>query len=135
VGRGKTHLAAALARSLLLSGHRVRFARVQTLFDEIKAAMSEHKDLAKKRYFSTVTVLIVDELAELDTDWQRRVLADILEARYEGGSTTIITTNHTLQDLADAFGDAGDRIVSRLNEWCPLIQLRGVDARGMGVRA
>jgi DNA replication protein DnaC len=89
-GAGKTWLARALAQAACRTGTTVLYKRLPRLFDELELA---HGDGRFPRLFRSLTktdLLILD-------DWgpdrlnavQRRDLMEIVEDRYEAGSTLI----------------------------------------------
>jgi DNA replication protein DnaC len=94
-------------------------------------------------------VLVLDELgASKPTDWVWDTVAHILNTRYNDRRTTIITTNYANAaplsggDGPSAFAQArnavreetlgdriGERMRSRLQEMCVVVEMHGVDFR------
>jgi len=90
-------------------------------------------------------VLILDELGAVKpTEWVWDTVSLILNARYNNNRTTIITTNYTNGQSAEAderqgikrinreptLGDrVGDRMRSRLLDMCRIINMDGQDFR------
>jgi DNA replication protein DnaC len=112
-GRGKTHLAAAIANERLDAGDTVCFANVPDLLDELRGTYAPD---AAERYdellarLRDVPVLILDDLgAQQTTPWAQEKLYQILNDRYEGRMPTVVTTNTEMSKL-----DA--RIASRLGD-------------------
>ena len=112
-GRGKTHLAAAVANERLDAGDTVCFANVPDLLDELRGTYAPNASqqygevLARLR---DVPVLILDDLgAQQTTAWAQEKLYQILNDRYEGRMPTVVTTNTEMSKL-----DA--RIASRLGD-------------------
>ena len=80
----------------------------------------------------TVPVLGLDELSRAPrTGWQMEVITELLDARYRGNLTTLLTSNLDPDGLKEAFGGSmdGERVVSRMAEWCPMVGVGGPDLR------
>ncbi len=112
-GRGKTHLAAAIANYRLDAGDTVCFANVPDLLDELRATFapdaSERFDVLLQR-MREVPVLILDDLgAHQTTPWAQEKLYQILNDRYEGRMPTVVTTNTEMSRL-------DPRLASRLGD-------------------
>ncbi len=95
-------------------------------------------------------VLVLDELgASKPTDWVWDTVAHILNTRYNDRRTTIITTNYAnlapLEGLPketgrsareETLGDRiGERMRSRLQEMCVVVEMQGEDFRQKVKRA
>lgn len=97
VGVGKTHLACALLKRLIL-GTRCsgRFIEFQQLLFELRNCYSQNRSeetiLAPLRQ---ADVLIIDELGKgrTENEWQMERLDDLVNARYNSARITIFTTN------------------------------------------
>lgn len=141
-GVGKTHLMAALARSLTLEvGVAVRFADFSQLLWDLKAGYQAGRgeaDLVAP--LANVDVLFVDELGKgRASEWEISILDSVISARYNRGLTTFFSTNYPLQGKVDAQGKklatesladrVGERIASRLTAMCDVFEVDGVDQR------
>ena len=64
---------------------------------------------------ASVQVLVLDELGSTErvSDWHRDAIEYVIGARYNAALPTLITTNLTLEAIAETYGD---RVVSRLVE-------------------
>lgn len=72
-------------------------------------------------------LLILDDLGcEKITDWVLEKFYEIINTRYNHVRPVIITSNHSIPELAEK---VGDRIVSRLVEMCDIVELTGDDRR------
>jgi len=79
--------------------------------------------------YSEVDFLVLDDLGvEKVTDWSFSVLYLIINSRYNNYKKTIITSNRTLDYLAEKLDD--DRIPSRIRSMCTLVKMSGEDKRG-----
>ena len=73
-------------------------------------------------------VLVLDDVgANQGTDYARRMLQTIFDARLDAGHRTIWTSNLTLDEMAEFLGD--DRLTSRIAGNCRVVRLQGDDWR------
>jgi DNA replication protein DnaC len=143
VGTGKTDLAAALLREILLNvdpeaddfGHfyiprsSAVFVSAPAMFLSIRSIASGNEtselDIVKK--YAETRVLILDDLGtEKLSDWVMQTLYVIINKRYENVLQTIITSNFTLQEIKDNFHEG---IASRIKGMCEPVELKGQDRR------
>lgn len=140
-GAGKTHLAVAILRDLILDGHyrpsHLRFEYAPRLLLEIRATFqpgAEHTALDIIRRCTSPDVLVLDDLGT--TRWSEftiETMATIAEER--AGRATIVTSNFRLTELRDRAledSDAGwaiDRVLSRLAKNARMVELTGRDRR------
>lgn len=145
-GTGKTHLAAALLKARLAhQAHQelpelepletpVResalFVTVPSLLFEIRATFAgtdatTEKDLVRRH--CEAGLLVLDDLgAEKPSEWVNQTLYLILDRRYAELRKTIVTSNLTLDEIAEKLGD---RLPSRLVGMGGILQLDGPDRR------
>lgn len=160
IGVGKTHLAVGILQSLLVergaSGlfydYRDLLKQVQNSYNQKVAAT----ELEVLRPVFDAEVLVLDELgAAKPSDWVWDTVAHILNTRYNDRRTTIITTNYantgplgTESGSGGSAGSArsamreetlgdriGERMRSRLQEMCVVVEMRGDDFRQKVKRA
>jgi DNA replication protein DnaC len=158
IGVGKTHLAVGILQALLAErgavglfyDYRDLLKQVQNSYNASVAAT----EMQILRPVFEAEVLVLDELgASKPTDWVWDTVAHILNTRYNDRRTTIITTNYansgplgteveTPRSAARAamrdetLGDRiGERMRSRLQEMCVVIEMRGEDFRQKVKRA
>ena len=147
IGVGKTHLAVGILQALItergVSGlfcdYRDLLKQVQNSYDPRNSST----ELGVLRPVFDAEVLVLDELgASKPTDWVWDTVAHILNTRYNDRRTTIITTNYAnLPALAtgtreETLGDRiGDRMRSRLQEMCVVVEMQGDDFRQTVKRA
>lgn len=157
VGTGKTHLAVGILKSLVREkGVRAIFYDYRELLKDIQHSYNPEVNETEKGILAPVfdaDVLVLDELGALkSTEWVEDTVSHILNTRYNDQRTTIITTN--LPNLPPAKFDPdavrnqrsaeaasnvtrettlGDRIkermFSRLQEMCRVVELSGDDYR------
>lgn len=104
-GCGKTHLAAAIANVQIDDGHKVVFITVPDLLDHLRASFAPGMDdengyEARLEEIRNAPLLILDDMGtESPTVWAQEKLYQILNHRYMAQLPTVVTTNHSLDDL------------------------------------
>ncbi|WP_158945725.1 ATP-binding protein [Granulicella sp. S190] len=153
IGVGKTHLAVGILQALvaergatgLFFDYRDLLKQVQNSYNS-KVAATELEILAP---VFDAEVLVLDELgASKPTDWVWDTVAHILNTRYNDRRTTIITTNYANAGplgtegngrnvmREETLGDRiGERMRSRLQEMCVVVEMQGEDFRQKVKRA
>ena len=112
-GAGKTHLAAAVLRELILNYRcRGRFVDVTSFTQDLQSAIDPDAPFSRNELLEPIEnaeVLVVDELgAQSLRPWAADVLYDLVNRRYARRLPTLFTTNYRLDDAA-----ARDRIAHR----------------------
>jgi len=137
-GTGKTHLAAAIAISLINKGIPVIFGTLINLLGKIKATYDNNSgedEEAIIRLYSTVDLLVIDDLGkEKPSEWVLEKLYTIINQRYENYKPIVITTNYDADKLIERLTvrnncETAEAIVSRLHEMCKWVVLVGEDHR------
>ncbi len=104
-GCGKTHLAAAIANDRVEMGHQVLFVTAPDLLDHLRRAFAPDSGEGESytirfEEVRDVPLLILDDLGiESPTPWATEKLYQILNHRYNARLPTVITTNHSLEEL------------------------------------
>lgn len=126
VGRGKTHLAGAIARYVIENHHvPVMFKSYAMILEEIKINFEGDKKELER--VCNTPLLVMDDLGqEKQSDWNKEILFKIINSRYESMSPIVVTTNCTPMSLQDNIGEA---IFSRLFEMCDKVKVSGKDHR------
>ena len=154
IGVGKTHLAVGMLQALVVErGARGLFYDYRELLKQVQNSYNRNVDATELEVLRPVfeaEVLVLDELgASKPTDWVWDTVAHILNARYNDRRTTIITTNYAnLPPLGasesaakaamreETLGDRiGERMRSRLQEMCVVVEMQGEDFRQKVKRA
>src|SRR5690242_7159057 len=98
-GRGKTHLAAAIANEAEKVGIPVIFAIVPDLLDHLRATFAPSSDMPYDALFDKVRevqLLVLDDFgAENSTAWATEKLFQLINYRYNYRIPTVFTTNDT----------------------------------------
>lgn len=145
VGRGKTHLMAAMVRSLMLThGITARFVEFSHLLADLKSNFGRGEGAAALiEPLVQVDVLAIDELGKgRNTEFEGTVLDELVSRRYNAGRTILATTNYNpgnsqgvaVPDFTSGRRPAlvdrvGDRVYSRLLEMCQMVHIDGQDYR------
>jgi DNA replication protein DnaC len=145
-GIGKTHLAVAIIRELILSkGVHCLFYDYRELLKAIQNSYIPQVQATEMEILRPVfeaEVLVLDELGAVKpTEWVWDTVSHILNTRYNDNRTTIITTNFADQPAGavagprgaareETLGDRiGERMRSRLHEMCRIVSMNGQDFR------
>ena len=150
IGIGKTHLAVGILNALIAErGAKGLFVDYRDLLKQVQNSYNRQVQATELEILQPVfdaEVLVLDELgASKPTDWVWDTVAHILNTRYNDRRTTIITTNYanagplgsTLEAAGpraamreETLGDRiGERMRSRLQEMCVVIEMQGFDFR------
>ena len=127
-GCGKTHLAVALASKAVEAGYRGYFSTADAMVRVLLQARREGNFSTKLRAFTAPSVLVVDDvgLLPIDTDGAG-VFFHVVNARYENGHPTLVTTNRGLPAWGDVFGDpvVAGAILDRLMHRAVVFNIKG----------
>ena len=130
VGTGKTSLAMIVSKAALEAGRSVAIYSVPRLLADIKETYEADADRSYAELFRRlceVDLLHLDDLgAEKRTEWVLEQLYSIVNERWQNERSILVTTNLELDDLREQIGF---RTVSRLQEMCTAIPLKGRDLR------
>lgn len=129
-GTGKTHMAVAIARELLLQGRKVVFTSVPRLLFEIRKAFQEDTRETEAVYvekYSSCEFLVLDDFGlEKTTEWARQTMDYIIYQRDNLLKPVVITSNLSLDEIARKIDG---RIASRIAGMGRIIQFNGPDFR------
>jgi DNA replication protein DnaC len=160
-GLGKTHLAVSILKTLITErGATGVFWEHKELLDELRSIYSLRTAGAEGRLLRSVItcdILVLDDLGDITpSDWSWDTTSYILNSRYNENLSTIITTNLANEARAatpsaepfDRFAEArravaretlgdriGERMRSRLQEMCVVVEMQGEDFRQRVKRA
>ena len=118
MGRGKTHLSAAIANAVLANGNTVLYRRASDLFDLIRQyRYEESRQLCSEmlEQLRSCDLLVIDDLgAERTTDFVIEQLVLILEDRNYQNKPWIINSNLDLNQIKEYYtARTSDRILER----------------------
>lgn len=127
-GCGKSHLAVALATAAVEAGWRGYFTSAADLVATITSAYADGSFHNKIRTYTGPSVLVIDDVGLTPLDRAAgNAFFQVVNRRYEHGSSTIVTTNRGLPSWAELFGDAvvAAAILDRLLHRAVVINIKG----------
>jgi DNA replication protein DnaC len=128
-GTGKTTLAMLVSQAALKAGRSVAIYSLPRLLNEIRGTYGTDRsyiDLLDR--LTDVDLLHIDDVgAQRTSEWVLEELYSIVNGRYEGERSIVITTN--IFDRDELCAQITARTVSRLTEMCDELPLLGHDHR------
>lgn len=123
-GAGKTWQAVAAYRAIThdrgLEGLAITLAELRL------RSLPSAADPINLRAYERADVLLLDDLANGLSDWESKILFQLINARSASNRLTIITSNLRREQVREVFGD---RIASRIAQRLRLVALNGPDRR------
>ncbi len=104
-GVGKTHLAIALGRAAVETGHSVLFTSATALLAALAKAETDGQLAERLTYYTKPKLLIIDELGYLPFERRSAHLFFQLVARRYERASLLITTNQIVTQWGSVFGD------------------------------
>jgi len=130
-GAGKSYLACALGNKACREGYRVLYFRIARLFQDLAVAKADGRYDKLLRALARSQLLVLDDWGAAPlTDEQRRDLFEVMEDRYDRGST-LIAAQLPVKHWHDTIGDPtlADAILDRLIHNAYTITLKGESMR------
>lgn len=130
-GVGKTWLACTLTQAACQNGTAALYKRLPRLFDELELTHGDGRSPSLFRSLTKTQLLILDDWGpDRLTSSQRRDLMEIVEDRYQAGST-IITSQLPLSTWHDVIGEPtfADAILNRIVHNAYRLELTGQSMR------
>ena len=115
-GTGKTHLAIGIALSIMQQQRAPLFVTVQRLIRRVKDSWQTKTETESEVIdaFASPDLLILDEVGvQFGSEFEKQVLFDVLNERYEKLKPSILLSNIPSEQLADYLGE---RVTDRLRE-------------------
>jgi DNA replication protein DnaC len=151
-GVGKTHMAVAALKEIVLRGHSGLFYDYRELLKEIQDSYNPEVQATEMGVLEPVLkteVLVLDDLgSSKPSPWALETVGHILNSRYNEKRVTLLTTNYLDADssangpaaprtaglrapmIEDSLSDrVGRRIRSRLYEMCRTVEIYAPDYR------
>ena len=130
-GIGKSFISCALGNAAARSGYTVLYMRAPRLFEILQQSRGDGSHLKALARLSRVQLLIIDDfLLTTPADWEQRDLLEVIEDRYQLGST-VVASQCPISDWYPNIGDPtlADAICDRLLHNAYRIELRGDSMR------
>ena len=135
VGTGKTHLGAAMLQAVIREhahdGLRGLYATAGSIIRDVKATFGNRGRTEADVYADLIRpdLLVIDEVGvQHGTDFERQVLFEVINGRYEKIKPTIVVSNLGVTELRQCLGD---RAVDRLRDKSGIVVVfRWASARG-----
>jgi DNA replication protein DnaC len=127
-GCGKSHLAIALATLAVEAGYRGYFTSAADLVATIAGAYADGSFAHKIRTYTGPSVLVIDDVGLTPMDRAAgNALFQVVNRRYDNGSSTVVTTNRGLPAWGELFGDpvVAAAILDRLLHRAVVINIKG----------
>lgn len=136
-GRGKTHLAIAIAYRAIQNGFDAFFTTAAALIDDLSAAFRQGQLAEALQLYTHPGVLVVDEIGYLTygTD-AANMLFHVVNERHRRRRSMIFTTNKALKSWGRVLHDEdlGQAIIDRVLERGRLIRLDGPSVRTLHLK-
>ncbi|MDX8288859.1 ATP-binding protein [Metabacillus indicus] len=135
-GRGKSHLAASIAKELTEKRVSCIFISLPRLLTELKNTYNKNSEVSEKdilRAMQNTDLLILDDIGaerggeEKGTSWARGKTFEVLDSRL--GKSNVITTNYGSKELIKMYGE---RDFSRMVQNTTPIRIEGKNYRFQG---
>lgn len=127
-GCGKTHLAVALAILAVEAGYRGYFTNAEEMVANIAQAAREGNLASKLKTYTAPSVLVIDDVGLLPMDRAAAsAFYQVINTRYEKQHSTIVSTNRSLPDWGEIFGDTvvAAAILDRLMHNAVVFNIKG----------
>lgn len=131
VGSGKTCMATLLAKEYIKNTYEdFHFINTTDFLLQLKKTFQENEnyndyDLIMK--YAKKENLVIDDLgAEKISEYAKQSIYLVINYRYQHNLKTIITSNLSLSEISNLYDD---RIASRINEMCKVVNLLEIDLR------
>lgn len=133
-GTGKTMLSCLILNEIIFSYQAdVRYIKItRDFFNRIRASFNVESDTYGRgddifHSLADQEVLVIDDFGvQADSEWEKRTLYDLIDARYESQKPTIITSNIQPEDWSALFDG---RVFSRLKEMVRFLPMIADDYR------
>lgn len=133
VGTGKTHLGCAVSQHVIRHhGAFARYTSALAIIRDVKATFGKSSEVTEHQVFNALQapdLLVIDEIGvQHGSDFERQVLFEVINNRYERMQPTVVISNLSILGLRKCLGD---RAVDRLSDsGGPAVLFNWPSARG-----
>jgi DNA replication protein DnaC len=106
-GTGKTFLAIAIGRAVIVAGYRVCYTTAMALMNELLAAQADHSVARYLRSWARYDLAVVDEVGYVPFSQDGARLLFQFFSELSERRSALVTTNLEFSRWVDVFGDAG----------------------------
>ena len=131
-GVGKTYLAKIIGWRVCQANRNVLFTTAMDMLNQLVACQADHSIVRKLKFYTSPTLLIVDELGYLALDQQTsNLFFQVISTRYSQRRSTLITTNTAFSDWGNILHNTtiATAIADRLVENSEILMLAGDSLR------
>lgn len=129
-GVGKTGILTACARAAIGRGYSVLYVQYNAFIDAVQSGYATGESDKRLRAAMDVDVVLLDDLGDVmrreETDDRREILWKLVNARYNASAAMLVTSNLSLNAIADQFAP---RTLERLKELCLCVYVQGANLR------
>lgn len=119
-GLGKTMICSAIIYELLKKAIPTRYMVWDTAMTEIKNQMAQNGDFSiKLEEYKRIELLYIDDLLKFEpTNFEKKILFEIINFRYMNNLRTIISSEKTMCELQAIDEAIGSRIFEKCDKYC-----------------
>lgn len=131
-GRGKTHLAVAIAQRAIEHGYDALFVSASRLVDSVASHVARGRGRAAWARYVRASLLVLDDIGfALHNAHAASILFQVVSERHRLGRSMIVTANKPPEQWGELLGnqDAGEAIATRLLEGGTHVELSGPSMR------
>ena len=126
-GRGKTHFASAIGRTVIDKGYSVVYESATNIVNTFESERFGRDLEADPSKYYSCSLLIIDDLGtEFNTQFSLSAIFNLINHRIINGLSTIVTTNLSLKEIETNYKE---RIFSRLSGEFTVLPFCGRDIR------
>lgn len=126
-GRGKTHFASAIGRTVIDKGYSVVYESATNIVNTFESERFGRDLEADPSKYYSCSLLIIDDLGtEFNTQFSLSAIFNLINHRIINGLSTIVTTNLSLKEIETNYKE---RIFSRLSGEFTVLPFCGKDIR------
>lgn len=122
-GTGKTQLAVELMRECCRRMNKARYLTATEFFMDVKSTYRPDSRMDEKAVvtlYRSPRLLVIDELGRrAETEWEDRLLFELIDGRYRDLKDTILLSNQTSKAFVDSIGPS---LASRVTETGAIVE-------------